>query len=101
MLQSRRIAKWRLMATKSAKGSNGRNWKATYDLPKELDFRKLRVIGVGIESLRQHAAKRKTVELEPDVAKDFPTAKAVNDALRQLKEIRRVMRSKAASRKSA
>jgi hypothetical protein len=47
------------------------------------------------------AAKRKTVELEPELAKDFPTDKAVNDGLRQLIEIRRLMQSKPRRAKTA
>jgi hypothetical protein len=90
------------MPTKSGNARKSRNWEETYDLPRELDFRKLRVVGIGLESLRKHtAAVRKVVELEPDVAKEFPTAKAVNDALRQFQEIRRMVQSGKRSRKTA
>lgn len=79
------------MPKKPANG-NKSTWEATYDLPRELDFRKLRVVGVGMDALRKHVdAKRRVVELEPDVARDFPTAKAVNDALRRLREIQRMV----------
>lgn len=90
------------MPTKSTNIRNPSDWEETYDLPKELDFSKLRVVGVGMNSLRKHvSAARKVVELEPDVAKEFPTARAVNDALRQLQEIRRLVRSGKSHRKTA
>ena len=40
------------------------------------------------------------VSIEPDVARDFPTAKAVNDGLRKFREIQRMMQP-AKRRKSA
>jgi hypothetical protein len=71
------------------------------DLPAELDPTKLRFIGFGLDALRAHVAKRlKSVQLEPDVAKDFPTAKAVNEGLRTLREIQRMVRP-VRSRKTA
>jgi hypothetical protein len=62
------------------------------DLPAELDPKKLKFVGFGLDALRKHAAaKRRTVELEPDLARDFPDAKAVNSALRTLREIQRMV----------
>ena len=55
------------------------------ELPDELDPKKLRFIGFGLDALRAHAAKkRKKVELEPDVAKVFPDSESVNQALRSV-----------------
>jgi len=82
------------MRKKSKNAGKGRNWEDNYDLPRELDFSKLRVVGVGLNALEKYvASKRKTIELEPDVAKDFPTAKAVNEGLRKLREIQKMMQS--------
>lgn len=82
------------MPKKSANAKAADAWQATYDLPDELDLKRLRVVGVGMESLRKHAAaKRRTVELEPDIAKAFPTAQAVNDGLRTLGEIRELLQA--------
>lgn len=57
-----------------------------YDLPDELDFSRLRFVGVGVDALRRHvdAKKRPTraVELQPDVAEAFPDEESVNEALR-------------------
>jgi hypothetical protein len=90
------------MPTKSTNARKSHDWEETYDLPKELDLRKLRVVGVGLESLRKHAsAKIRVVELEPDVAKEFPTAKAVNEALRQFHEIRRVLEAGVRKKRTA
>lgn len=90
------------MPAKSTNAHNLSGWEETYDLPQELDFSKLRVVGVGMNSLLKRAATAcKVVELEPDVAKEFPTARAVNDALRQLQEIRRLVRSGKSHRKTA
>lgn len=71
---------------------SSKQWEKTYDLPRELDFSKLRVVGFGLDALRKHvAAKRKLVELEPDVAKAYPTSKAVNDGLRRLLQIEQIV----------
>jgi hypothetical protein len=80
------------MRKKSKTGNKARSWEATYDLPPELDFSKLRVVGVGLQALQKHAAsKRKLVELEPDVAEAFPTSGAVNEGLRKLQQIERIV----------
>lgn len=56
------------------------------DLPPGLDFKRLKLIGRGPRAI-EAAARRKVVSLDPDVAKVFATADAVNDALRGLIEI--------------
>ena len=90
------------MRKKSKNAGICQSWQDTYDLPRELDFSKLRVLGVGLDSLEKYvASKRKTIELEPDVARDFPTAKAVNEGLRKLREIQRMMQESTKRRKTA
>jgi hypothetical protein len=66
-----------------------------YELPSELDFSKLKFAGFGVDSLERHVASKKlrTISLDPDAAKDFPTAKAANEGLRTLCEIRKMMQS--------
>ena len=53
------------------------------DLPAELDFRRLKFIGRGPKAI-ETASRRKVVPLDPDVARIFDNAKAVNQALRGL-----------------
>ena len=53
------------------------------DLPAELDFGKLKFIGRGPKAI-ELASRRKVVPLDPDVAKVFDNAEAVNEALRGL-----------------
>ena len=53
--------------------------KLAYTLRPEYDFSQLTVVAHG--AVRK---KSSTVELAPDVAKIFPTAEAVNEALRFL-----------------
>ena len=54
------------------------------ELETEYDLRKMRVrkVGVGRASLTNHG-----VILDSDVAKDYPSSEAVNDALRLLSKI--------------
>ena len=60
--------------------------EAIYEMPDEFDFGRLRHVGTGIEAIQKdHAAKSaasRTVELAPDIAEAFPTAAAVDEALR-------------------
>jgi len=71
-----------------------------YDLPAELDIRKLRYVGRGIESLRDwNRRRRRTIELDRDVANEFTDAAQVNEALRLVKRLREVGRQ--GRRKSA
>lgn len=62
-----------------------------YDLPAELDFRKLKFVGVGLDVLEKHIARKAmTVHLDPDVAQGFQDERAVNDALRLVLRLRDV-----------
>ena len=54
-----------------------------YELRPEYDFSKLKRVGQGVYA-KQYRKGTNLVLLEPDVYKEFPTAKAVNDALRIL-----------------
>ena len=59
--------------------------EAAYDLPNELDFRKLTPIGFGLKALDAfEAGSRRIVELDPDVAKVFKNSQSVNDVLRAI-----------------
>jgi hypothetical protein len=57
--------------------------KLTEDLPAELDFARLKFIGHGPKAI-EAALRRKVVPLDPDVARVFDNAEAVNEALRGL-----------------
>lgn len=71
---------------------NGRN--DDYELRPEYDFSKMKRIGRGVYA-KQYRKGTNLVLLEPDVYKKFRTAKAVNDALRQL--IKRKSRARQAA----
>jgi hypothetical protein len=64
------------------------------DLPAELDFTKLKAAGRGARAI-EGAARRKLVALDPDVAKEFGSAQAVNEALRAMQKLRRMGKRKA------
>ena len=53
------------------------------DLPAELDFTKLKLVGRGPKAI-EAAARRTVVPLDPDVSAVFTSAKDVNAALRGL-----------------
>jgi D-serine dehydratase len=56
-----------------------------YDLPAEIDLKELRRIGAGTETVKRLTARsRRVVGLDPDVAKVFPDAEAVNGMLRAI-----------------
>lgn len=56
-----------------------------YELPDELDFTRLRYVGRGLSALERYVAeKNRTIVLDEDVARAFPTAKHANQALREL-----------------
>jgi hypothetical protein len=64
------------------------------DLPKELDFSKVKYVGRGSPALAK-VARRKLVPLDADVAKVFLDAREVNDALRGLIHLsKRTIRSR-------
>jgi hypothetical protein len=52
------------------------------DLPKELDFSKLKYLGRGPAALEK-ALRRKLVPLDPDVAKVFSDSRKVNELSKQ------------------
>jgi hypothetical protein len=53
------------------------------DLPAELDFKKLKFVGFGLDALDRYEAERnRTIVLDQDVAAIFHDAKAVNSVLR-------------------
>jgi hypothetical protein len=64
------------------------------DVPKELDFSKVKYVGRGPAALAK-AARRTLVPLDADVAKVFIDAREVNDALRGLIQLsKRTTRSR-------
>jgi hypothetical protein len=56
------------------------------ELREEYDFSQM-TMGVQGKYAKQYHEDAKLIRLEPDVAKIFPNAKAVNDALRGLAQI--------------
>jgi hypothetical protein len=63
---------------------------STDDLRPEYDLRQLLTGGTRGKYARRYHAGTNVVFLDPDVRKEFPSAKAVNDALRLVIELRRV-----------
>jgi hypothetical protein len=56
-----------------------------YELPAELDIKKLRRVGSGVKTVKRLAERsRRTIGLDPDVAKVFPDSEAVNGMLRAI-----------------
>ena len=92
------------MPKRNAKPTTRKSRHDRYELPEQVDFSKTRFVGLGFNSLKQVASgKRRTVELEPDVAEEFGNAAEVNAALRLVKQLREDgrKRSKNLKRKSA
>jgi hypothetical protein len=59
--------------------------EAAYDLPKEVDFRKLIPVGFGLRALEAFELERRhTIDLDNDVAKVFPDSASVNNVLRAI-----------------
>ena len=57
------------------------------DPPAELDFRKARFVGFGLDALKRYEAERsRTIVLDEDVAKVFQDPQAVNSLLRAIIE---------------
>jgi len=68
------------MAKRNVKASRS---KSSGDVPSELDFRKLRFVGFGLDALdRYEADNARTIVLDKDVAEVFRGGKAVNSVLR-------------------
>lgn len=56
-----------------------------YELPAEVDVKKIRRVGTGAETVRRLAERaRRTIGLDPDVARVFPDSEAVNSVLRAI-----------------
>jgi hypothetical protein len=56
-----------------------------YELPAEIALKKMRRVGSGLGAVERLAARSKrVVGLDPDVAKVFPDAEAVNGMLRAI-----------------
>ncbi len=56
-----------------------------YELPAELDFKKLKKIGRGVETVRRLVERSKhTISLDADVAKVFSDSESVNGILRAI-----------------
>ena len=89
------------MRKKSTKRVTTKSAHDDYELPEEVDFRKTRFIGFGLDALDRHDARTRmpTIALDPDVAQ-FRTAEEVNEALRLVQKMRAIGKS-AKRRKSA
>src|SRR5438552_3850352 len=71
------------MPKRNAKAARTRSSHDDYELPRELDFRKLKFIGFGLDALERHVARqRMTVTLDSDVACVFGASESVNTVLR-------------------
>ena len=70
------------MPKRNVKASKARSAKRD-DVPAELDFRKLEVVGFGLDSLDIYEARKlRTIVLDQDVAKVFHDGTAVNSVSR-------------------
>src|SRR5439155_23902454 len=73
------------MPKRNAKQNEAKSTHEAYELPRELDFEKLKFVGIGPQALETYAVRRKmTVELDPDVARVFDTSDSVNAVLRAI-----------------
>jgi hypothetical protein len=71
------------MPRRKIKANKTRSSHDAYDLPANLDFSKMRLIGIGVDALERHAAAQEvTVRLDSDVARVFSTSESVNTVLR-------------------
>jgi hypothetical protein len=61
-----------------------------FELPAEIDFSRTQFVGMGLESLDQRPRQRvkRTVELDLENDREFPTGRDINEALRLMKQIR-------------
>ena len=56
-----------------------------YELPAEVDVKKMRRVGTGTETVKRLAERsRRTIGLDPDVARVFPDSEAVNAVSRAI-----------------
>ncbi len=71
------------MSKRNAKTSKSHSPHDSYELPREVNFKKLKFIGFGVDALERYAAKRPTtVTLDSDVARWFNDSESVNTVLR-------------------
>ena len=78
------------MRKRSAKPASRKSAHSDYELPDEINFEKTRFIGFGFDALERSIAQPKTVKLAKDVADEFASAEEVNEALRLVKQIRKI-----------
>jgi hypothetical protein len=63
--------------------------ETAYELPAEINVKRLRPAGRGPEATRKLVERSKRmVGLDADVARDFASADEVNEALRELRQLR-------------
>jgi hypothetical protein len=56
-----------------------------YELPADIDVKKMRRVGSGVNTVKRLTSRSKrTIGLDPDVAKVFPDSEAVNGILRAI-----------------
>ena len=73
------------MPKSKAKAVNFTPEELAYDLPAEVDVKRMRRVGTGTETVRRLAERSKrTVGLDPDVARVFKDSEAVNAVLRAI-----------------
>ena len=71
------------MPKRNAKAAKPRSPHDNYELPREVNFKKLKFIGFGLDALERYADKRPTmVTLDSDVARWFNDSESVNTVLR-------------------
>ena len=71
--------------------ANGRDASDPLDRP--VDLGRMKLVGIGVH-FRRVAEKHRYVQLDPDVYRDFPTAREVNAALRIVKQLKQVGKRK-------
>lgn len=73
------------MSKRSGKTRKAKSVHDAYELSAELDFSKLKFVGLSAASLEKYVARRqKPVMLDPDVARVFGTSESVNTVLRSI-----------------
>jgi len=90
------------MPKQSVKTAKAKSMHDDFELPAQIDFKKTKLIGFGLEALDHHIASKtsaRTVTIAGDVAKDFATDEEINEALRLVQKMRLI--GKSASRKKS
>jgi len=83
------------MPKKNAKTASVKSSHDNYELPTEVDFKKTKFIGFGLEALDRHIAAKtvvRQVTLASDVANDFTTDEEINNALRLVQQLKLVVK---------